>query len=116
MTRKLRLKREPIRLLINGSASGAWGTNPGMFVDWEASKGNKVAFPVGLQIGKLRKIGPKPVKFEVQLQYYPVRPQFFGPKWTLSVPNNSHCAGIDQGVSHLGTLTRLGPGPSLEFF
>ena len=24
------------------------GINPGMFVDWEASKGNKVAFPVGL--------------------------------------------------------------------
>jgi NAD(P)-dependent dehydrogenase (short-subunit alcohol dehydrogenase family) len=51
------------------------GTNPAMTVDWEASSGNKVAFPVGLQVGKLRKLGPMPVKFDVQVQYYAVRPQ-----------------------------------------
>lgn len=73
------------------------GTNPGMFVDWEASKGNKVAFPVGLQIGKLRKIGPMPVKFEVQLQYYPVRPQFFGPKWTLQFQITPIVPGFIKG-------------------
>jgi hypothetical protein len=59
------------------------GTNPAMTVNWEASSGNKVAFPVGLQVGKLRKLGPMPVKFDVQVQYYAVRPQVYGPKWNL---------------------------------
>jgi hypothetical protein len=65
--------------------SNGWsvGTNPSMSVDWEASSGNKVAFPVGFQVGKLRKLGPLPVKFDVQVQYYPVRPQVNGPKWNL---------------------------------
>jgi hypothetical protein len=58
------------------------GTNPSMFVDWEASSGNKVAFPVGLQVGKLHKFGALPVKFDVQAQYYAVRP-VIGPKWNL---------------------------------
>jgi hypothetical protein len=33
--------------------SNGWslGTNPSMSVDWEASRGNKLAFPVGLQVG-----------------------------------------------------------------
>jgi hypothetical protein len=67
--------------------SNGWsvGTNPSMFVDWEASRGNKVAFPVGLQVGKLRKLGPLPVKFDVQAQYYAVRPQVNGPKWNLQL-------------------------------
>jgi hypothetical protein len=59
------------------------GTNPNMFVDWEASSGNKVTFPVGLQLGKLRKLGPLPVKFDMQVQYYAVHPQAYGSKWNL---------------------------------
>ena len=59
------------------------GTNPNMLVDWEASSGNKLTFPVGLQVGKLRKLGILPVKFDFQVQYYAVRPQFNSPKWNL---------------------------------
>jgi hypothetical protein len=67
--------------------SNGWsvGTNPSMSVDWEAFRGNKLAFPVGLQVGKLRKLGPLPVKFDLQLQYYAVRPQVYGPKWNLQL-------------------------------
>ena len=67
--------------------SNGWsvGTNPSMSVDWEAPNGNKVAFPVGLQVGKLRKIGLLPVKFDVQAQYYVVRPQVNSPKWNLQL-------------------------------
>src|SRR3984893_3762593 len=61
------------------------GTNPNVLVDWEASSGNKVSFPVGLQVGKLRKLGPMPVKFDLQVQYYAVRPQVYGPKWNLQL-------------------------------
>src|ERR1700745_2657449 len=44
--------------------SNGWslGTNPSMSVDWEASRGNKLAFPVGFQGGKLRTLWPLPVK------------------------------------------------------
>ena len=61
------------------------GTNPNMLVDWEASSGNKVLFPVGLQVGKLRKLGPMPVKFDLQVQYYAVHPQVYGSKWNLQL-------------------------------
>jgi hypothetical protein len=67
--------------------SNGWsvGTNPSISVDWEASRGNKLAFPVGLQVGNLRKLGPLPVKFDLQAQYYAVRPQVYGPKWNLQL-------------------------------
>jgi hypothetical protein len=69
--------------------SNGWsvGTNPSMSVDWEASRGNKLAFPVGLQVGKLRKLGPLPVKFDVQAQYYAVRPQNIWAEMESSAPN-----------------------------
>ena len=81
-TRQMSLIYAFVRTLPNG-----WtvGTNPNMFVDWEAPSGNKVSFPVGLQVGKLRKLGPMPVKFDLQVQYYAVRPQVYGPKWNLQL-------------------------------
>ena len=57
------------------------GTNPDLFVDWEAKPGNQVTFPVGLQIGKLRKFGPLPIKFDVQAEYYAIHPEVYGSKW-----------------------------------
>jgi len=38
-----------------------------------------------------------PVKFEVQLQYYPVRPQSFGPKWTLQFQITPIVPGLIKG-------------------
>jgi hypothetical protein len=40
---------------------------------------------VGLQVGKLRKLGPMPVKFDLQVQYYAVHPQVYGSKWNLQL-------------------------------
>ena len=57
------------------------GTNPDVFVDWEAKPGNQVTFPVGLQIGKLRKFGSLPVKFDFQAEYYALHPEVYGSKW-----------------------------------
>jgi hypothetical protein len=81
-TRQMSLIYAFVRTLPNG-----WtvGTNPNMLVDWEASSGNKVSFPVGLQVGKLRRLGPMRVKFDLQVQYYAVRPQVNGPKWNLQL-------------------------------
>src|ERR1700730_1995502 len=81
-TRQMSLIYAFVRTLPNG-----WtvGTNPNMFVDWEASRGNKVSFPVGLQVGKLRKLGSMPVKFDLQVQYYAVHPQVYGSKWNVQL-------------------------------
>jgi hypothetical protein len=67
--------------------SNGWsvGTNPNIFVDWQAPSGQRVAFPVGFQVGKLRKVGPMPVKIDLQVQYYPVHPDAYGPKWNIQL-------------------------------
>jgi hypothetical protein len=66
------------------AAGWSVGTSPNMLVNWYANKGsNKVTFPIGLNISKVVKIGPLPVKFAVQGQYMPVHPDVFGQKWNL---------------------------------
>ena len=44
---------------------------------------NEVTFPIGLNVSKVIKIGPLPVKLAVQGQYMPVHPDVFGQKWNL---------------------------------
>lgn len=46
------------------------GTSPNMLVNWYAYKSaNMITFPVGLNVSKVIKIGPVPVKLQVQGQY-----------------------------------------------
>jgi hypothetical protein len=53
-------------------------------VNWYARKNsNKVTFPIGLNVSKVVKIGPLPVKVAVQGQYMPVHPDLFGQQWNL---------------------------------
>ena len=58
-----------------------------MTVNWEAPSGQRLSFPVGLQVGKLLHAGPMPVKVDLQALYYVVRPDHaYGavvpsPKW-----------------------------------
>ena len=78
--------------------SNGWsvGTNPSMSVDWEASSGNKVAFPVGLQVGKLRKLGP--LAGEVR-RAGPVLRRASTSQWPemeSSAPNNPDSSCIDR--------------------
>lgn len=61
------------------------GTSPNMLINWYASDGNKVTFPIGLNVAKVQKIGPLPVKFQVQGQYMPVNPSVFGQRWNIQV-------------------------------
>jgi hypothetical protein len=68
------------------AAGWSVGTSPNMLVNWYARKnGNKITFPIGLNISKVIKIGPLPVKFAIQGQYMPVRPDVFGQKWNLQL-------------------------------
>jgi hypothetical protein len=61
------------------------GTSPNMLINWYASAGNKVTFPIGLNVAKVQKIGPLPVKFQIQGQYMPVNPSVFGQRWNIQV-------------------------------
>lgn len=60
------------------------GTSPNILVNWYANKSsNMLTFPVGLNLSKVIKVGPLPIKFQVQGQYMPVHPDVFGQKWDL---------------------------------
>ena len=61
------------------------GTQPSLSVDWEAPEDNRVAFAIGPQIGKLCRCGGMPTLFQVQVEYYPVRPDVAGPKWNIQL-------------------------------
>lgn len=62
------------------------GMQPSMTVDWTASRGNEVSFPVGLGVGKTVRIGNLPVQFWVEADYYPVRPgDLSGPRWGIDI-------------------------------
>ena len=61
------------------------GTQPNLSVDWEASSGDRVTLSIGPQIGKICRCGRAPTLFQLQVQYYAVRPDVFGPKWNIQV-------------------------------
>jgi hypothetical protein len=59
---------------------------PSMEVDWTASRGNKLSFPVGLGVGKTVRIGNLPIQFWVEADYYPVRPDdVSAPRWGIDI-------------------------------
>ena len=61
------------------------GTQPNLSVDWKAPEDNRVAFSIGPQIGKLCRCGGLPTLFQLQVQYYAVRPDVAGPKWNIQL-------------------------------
>ena len=68
--------------LANGFTIGA---QPHLSVDWEAPEDNRVALSIGPQIGKLCRCGGMPTLFQLQVQYYAVRPHAAGPKWNIQL-------------------------------
>jgi hypothetical protein len=61
------------------------GTSPNVLINWYASDGNKVTFPIGLNVSNVQKLGILPVKFQIQGQYMPVNPSVFGQRWNIQV-------------------------------
>ena len=78
-----------VQYAFNWSFDNGWsvGTNPNFSVNWEAPSGERVTFPVGLQVGKLLHAGIMPVKVDLQAMYYACRPTHLyataipSPKW-----------------------------------
>ena len=61
------------------------GTQPQLSVDWEARGGDRGTFALGPQIGKMCKCGGLPTLIQLQVQYYPIRPDVGGPKWNIQL-------------------------------
>jgi hypothetical protein len=61
------------------------GTQPNLSVDWKARGDDGVAFSVGPQIGKMCTCGGAPTLFQLQVEYYPVRPGVAGPTWSIQL-------------------------------
>jgi hypothetical protein len=61
------------------------GTSPNFFVDWQATRDQRVSFPIGPQVGKMCKCGHTPTLIQLQLEYYPVHPTLNSPKWNVQL-------------------------------
>ena len=61
------------------------GTQPTLSVDWKEREGERGAFGLGPQVGKMCKCGGLPTLFQLQVQYYPIRPDVGGPKWNIQL-------------------------------
>jgi hypothetical protein len=58
--------------------------SPNAFVDWKASSGNKVTFPVGIGVHRLFNIGQLPVSVGVEANYSVVHPSDQpGSRWDI---------------------------------
>jgi Putative MetA-pathway of phenol degradation len=69
------------------SLASGWtvGTQPTLSVDWKADGDNGKTFAIGPQVGKLCKCGRTPTLVQLQLAYYPIRPDVAGPKWSIQL-------------------------------
>jgi len=85
-----------VRYMYNYNFSSGWlvGTMSDMLVNWEAHRDQRVAFPIGPQVGKLVHFGALPTQIAVSAQYYAVRPsnlhanlmnQTVVPKWNFQL-------------------------------
>jgi hypothetical protein len=61
------------------------GAQPTLSVDWKARRGERGTFGIGPQVGKMCKCGGLPTLLQLQVQYYPIRPDLGGPKWNIQL-------------------------------
>ena len=73
-----------IRKQIKGKGMSI-GMGPNIAINWEASEGNKVNFPIGLGITKTVKWNGAPWKLRLEPQYSIIKEDDFGSKWNIRV-------------------------------
>ena len=78
------LNLQPIATLFFGEGWSV-GYSGNILANWKASSGNVWTVPVGVGVGKVVKLGHLPVKFQLALQYMPVRPRSSGQEWDVQV-------------------------------
>ena len=72
--------------------------SPNILVNWNATSGNAVTYPVGAGIAKVVKLGPLPVKFALEVQYMPVHPNLLGEKWNVQLKISPVIPKLIKGV------------------
>lgn len=69
---------------IPGDAGWHVGMSPNVTVNWEASSGNKVTFPIGLGASRIFKFGNLPVRIGAEVQYAALHPDDqIGSRWNF---------------------------------
>jgi hypothetical protein len=84
---RLDTNQTDIQYVARRSLPGAWsiGMGPTVTINWEASSGNKVTFPIGLGITKTVRLGNVPVKMRLEPQYSIVKPDDYGSRWNIRI-------------------------------
>src|SRR5215469_191787 len=64
-----------------------WGVgySGNILADWKASATNAYTVPIGIEVAKVMKLGPLPVKFSLAGQWMPVHPTDFGQVWNVQL-------------------------------
>jgi len=106
-----RTRQTWVRYMYNYNFSSGWlvGTMSDMLVNWQADRDQRVAFPIGPQVGKLVHIGALPTQIAVSAQYYAVRPsnlhssltsQTVVPKWNFQLMLTPIVPSIQAIIKH----------------
>lgn len=56
-------------------------SNPRIVFDWEADSGNDLILPLGGGVSRMMRWFGMPVKMDLELEYFVVSPDVFGPEW-----------------------------------
>lgn len=64
---------------------GGWmiGTSPSVIINWKASSGQKVTFPIGLGAFKMLSFGRQLTQWSLEGQYSVISPDDYGSKWNI---------------------------------
>lgn len=73
-----------IRKQIKGKGMSI-GMGPNISINWNASEGNKLTFPIGLGVTKTVKWGNTPWKLRLEPQYSIIKPENYGSLWNIRV-------------------------------
>jgi hypothetical protein len=60
-------------------------SNPVILYDWEAVDDNELLLPIAAGFSKTFRVGRRPMKLGVELNYYVVSPDRFGPEWMIQL-------------------------------
>ncbi len=81
------VNKTDIQYIARMSLPGAWsiGMGPNISINWEASEGNKLTFPIGLGITKTLRWGGVPFKLRIEPQYSVIKPSDYGTEWNVRI-------------------------------
>lgn len=72
-----------LEVFFNYPLNNRWSivSSPTLVYDWEAASGNHLLLPLGGGVSRMVRWFGVPVKVDIELEYYAVSPDFFGPEW-----------------------------------